>query len=1453
MYSNPYSQFNPDGDQMGFNPGDQMGFNPDGDQMGFNPDGDQMGFFNPDEVVPGPGSPQYAPGSPQYAPGSPQYAPGSPQYAPGSPQYAPGSPQYAPGSPQYAPGSPQYAPGSPQYAPGSPQYAPGSPQYAPGSPQWAPGSPEFHPDDPTSPPKHQLPKEPPTPHGYVHKIDYRYVTIHVRSSKDPKDVESTEYIGLPNGDHYIVYNPDDLVIMGELYAKDIKKNKRGKKTGKADWVKKPYKITQINDVSPDKPVKDPKIYVNKRELKRIKKKVEKVEKDDPLKLKKYTKPVVVKPDKLKMGKDIKDDERFVSINRKAFTDWVNKVYYKIVEAKKDAGKSTLEIYQFFIKEYLSIKTPYRGLLVYHGLGTGKSASAVSVAEGLRNSNKKIYTLLPASLEPNFINEVKKWGEPIFKADTTKWILIRKSLIEGNAEVKEYVEDKLAIDSLDLITKIKKSYVIRYKRAYVDLMSEQIKKEEWDGDKISDKFLRLYEKNKAEIEDKRGLWIESPGKDNALFKNADEFPVLTRDKMNMIEQVILDTQIEKLILKKYNFIHYNGFPKVSLLGVADGKLKKGNKYKPVVDTLVNEIQEGMLKYNSQSPFNDKVIIIDEVHNFVRQIVNGSENSNVFYNWIVKARNAKIVFLSGTPIINQPNEMAILYNMLSGVNSVNNFVIQGDKINIKISTDLLNRELFTEPHFVQNFIIQKIDGNVVVSFMRNYDSFETVMEGDTLYTINRGNVFDYREYIMSLYQTLERIFSKSVVYPMKDDFIAMTDRELHELEMDQKHIDIVGTNIKFNQHLKLFDLNVGGKIVDLADNTKFIDLLFDDSYNVIKEQKILLKRMLSGYTSYYPIDRSRVTDMPDSNPPESIPKEFADYSIAQNMNIEICPMSYLQYEQYSQSVDKEKKLARFRGMSDMYKDLNDFNIHTRQESNFIFEDSSFKSNKDPAVRDAQREEVYGEMAKNGTLKHDDKLKLVSPKITRLIDNILKGDSDENTRGKILIYSNFESDYGIKTITRILNLMGYEKFIYSGEKGVEDLKPGTPRYTFYTGSGDTVKVRGDNIRMFNDPKNVRGDYIKVLFITQAGAEGINLKAVRQVHILEPYWNYVRIDQVLGRAIRKESHEDLPPHMRNVDKFMYLSVYPEGNNLEELFTNIKENMSDTWHGFDEIDNVSQLREDKYNHLYKSLENILRSNMSEWPGTVDHKIFNIMEKKYNISVKLTDIIKEAAVDCKLNTGDEPHITEKCNDFPEEIKNEPSYFPGIRTLTDVDVTQLKTRFSTFIEPHHYVILGRSGVNPIYIYYNIEGQDKDDIDVRYINDISNSVGIADINRHTFKYYINNDKSKQSYKKEILKRLYGDFELVYVLYEVEDETLIELTREPPKISNLVTMTTDSQLIGYKVKYKKNGVFYLLKPTKIERDINRLCIWRDFVNDRYQLKDLETYTYLQNNMYLIMNRGE
>ena len=73
----------------------------------------------------------------------------------------------------------------------------------------------------------------------------------------------------------------------------------------------------------------------------------------------------------------------------------------------------------------------------------------------------------------------------------------------------------------------------------------------------------------------------------------------------------------------------------------------------------------------------------------------------------------------------------------------------------------------------------------------------------------------------------------------------------------------------------------------------------------------------------------------------------------------------------------------------------------------------------------------------------------------------------------------------------------------------------------------------------KNLYGEVIKLLMITSSGAEGISLKNVRYVHILEPYWHHVRINQVIGRARRICSHSELPKELQTVDVFLYLMVF--------------------------------------------------------------------------------------------------------------------------------------------------------------------------------------------------------------------------------------------------------------------------------------------------------------------------
>lgn len=121
--------------------------------------------------------------------------------------------------------------------------------------------------------------------------------------------------------------------------------------------------------------------------------------------------------------------QFVLPNRKAFSDFITRIFLKyrkidvdpLDQEDKDvdlclqaSGTNTRELYPYqkIVREYLLMDTPYRGLLLYHGLGSGKTCSSIAVAESLLHT-KKVYVMLPASLSENYKGEIRKCGDPIY--------------------------------------------------------------------------------------------------------------------------------------------------------------------------------------------------------------------------------------------------------------------------------------------------------------------------------------------------------------------------------------------------------------------------------------------------------------------------------------------------------------------------------------------------------------------------------------------------------------------------------------------------------------------------------------------------------------------------------------------------------------------------------------------------------------------------------------------------------------------------------------------------------------------------------------------------------------------------------------------------------------------------------------------------------------------------------
>jgi len=65
--------------------------------------------------------------------------------------------------------------------------------------------------------------------------------------------------------------------------------------------------------------------------------------------------------------------------------------YDITKYAETVCNQQFEIspHQQFVKNFLSFQTPYNGLLLYHGLGSGKTCSAIGVAEDMREYMKQI--------------------------------------------------------------------------------------------------------------------------------------------------------------------------------------------------------------------------------------------------------------------------------------------------------------------------------------------------------------------------------------------------------------------------------------------------------------------------------------------------------------------------------------------------------------------------------------------------------------------------------------------------------------------------------------------------------------------------------------------------------------------------------------------------------------------------------------------------------------------------------------------------------------------------------------------------------------------------------------------------------------------------------------------------------------------------------------------------------
>lgn len=186
-------------------------------------------------------------------------------------------------------------------------------------------------------------------------------------------------------------------------------------------------------------------------------------------------------------------------------------------------------------------------------------------------------------------------------------------------------------------------------------------------------------------------------------------------------------------------------------------------------------------------------------------------------------------------------------------------------------------------------------------------------------------------------------------------------------------------------------------------------------------------------------------------------------------------------------------------------------------------------------------------DNNLFHYEQIGNYSAKIKEILNKIIESE------GIVLIYSQYK-DAGLIPIALALEELGMNRinsndnlFSSSRKKVKEPIFQG--RYSMITGDVNYSKNNAKEIKIVNKQENKDGSLCKVVLITQAGSEGIDFKNLRQVHILEPWYNLNRMDQIVGRAIRNCSHKDLPLSKRNCQIFMHGSYMDENEEMIDLF----------------------------------------------------------------------------------------------------------------------------------------------------------------------------------------------------------------------------------------------------------------------------------------------------------------
>lgn len=528
-----------------------------------------------------------------------------------------------------------------------------------------------------------------------------------------------------------------------------------------------------------------------------------------------------------------------------------------------------------------------------------------------------------------------------------------------------------------------------------------------------------------------------------------------------------------------------------------------------------IAEGFKEYINN--MGRKIVVIvknKNIHrNFMNELVSRCTNDEY-------ANETERSIYYGTSFKNVEAKKEVINKVHKHINKYYSFLTYGSFVNRVLGT----KEFIKDELGRNTSKVKKENGEIKRKLPKNnIDNFNnSVVIVDEAHNITNNDVY------IALHKVLSRSFNTRLVLltatPMYDN-----PKEILEisnlLNINDNDMQLPIRNDAFKT---VATGPFSGKTLLQRINSDFINnkILKGGIVELTSDGSVALSRTLMGKVSHI---KSNLTTFPKTI---EMGRDLINNRKG-TLKVVYCQMSSYQYSIYLQALKLDLRSYTKYDISTAIQNLdaheNVFEKVPVSKSSSLYKNSSDASTivypnglygKDGFVS------VFEKSNRRYKLKNDDiisNLRKYSVKIYKLIENI------KNSPGPVFIYSNFVSYGGTTLLKLVLRQFGYKDFANKGDKNA---------FMMFDESSD-AETRERNRRVFNSPENKNGDIIKVIIGSPIISEGITLKNVRQVHILEPSWNMSRVNQIVGRAIRNMSHADLDEADRNVQVFKYVSVY--------------------------------------------------------------------------------------------------------------------------------------------------------------------------------------------------------------------------------------------------------------------------------------------------------------------------